>query len=120
MHRIVTAAILGLALVFSLTAPGFADSKTVTGEVVDVQCQMKKGAGGVGEAHAGCATSCAKKGAALGILAADGVYAITGDYTAENNKKLIEFVAKKVSATGEVSEADGKKTINVASMALAK
>jgi hypothetical protein len=56
----------------------------------------------------------------MGILAADGVYTIAGDYTADKNAKLIEFVAKKVEATGEVAEVDGQKTITVTSMKLAK
>ena len=49
-------------------------------------------------------------------MTADGVYTITGDYTADNNKKLLDFVAKNVEATGEVGEKDGVKTIDVASL----
>ena len=93
-----------------------AAEQTVTGEVVDVACQMKKAPGGQGDAHKGCATACAKKGAAMGILASDAVYEIAGDYAANNNAKLLEFVAAKVEATGEVTEKDGKKIITVTSM----
>jgi hypothetical protein len=120
MKRVIsglTAALFVAAMAAPILAAG--DVKTVTGEVVDVQCQAKK-AENTGEAHANCAESCAKKGAKMGILAADGVYTITGDYTADKNKKLIEFVAKNVEAMGEVSEADGQKTINVSSMKLQK
>jgi hypothetical protein len=97
-----------------------AAEKTVKGEVVDVQCQMKKAPGGQGDAHKGCATACAKKGAVMGILADDAVYEIQGDYAANNNAKLLEFVATQVEATGEVTEKDGKKIMTVTSMKAAK
>ena len=72
------ASLAALAIVAGLAASLRAESKTVTGEVIDVQCQMKK-AENVGEGHSDCALSCAKKGAVMGILTADGVYTIAGD-----------------------------------------
>ena len=45
----------------------------------------------------------------MGIITADGVYTIAGDYAADNNAKLIEFVSKKVEATGDVTEKDGEE-----------
>jgi hypothetical protein len=113
-----TVALAACALMAGLGASLQAGAKTVKGELVDVQCQMKD-AGNKGAGHEDCALSCAKRGAAMGIMAADGVYTITGDYTANKNAKLIEFVSKNVEASGEVTEADGKKTINVASLKLA-
>jgi hypothetical protein len=108
--------VLTLVLVaIAAAAPIFAETKTVKGEVVDVQCHAKK-AENTGTDHESCAMSCAKRGAKMGILAADGVYVITGDYTEEKNKKLLEFVAKTVTAKGEVAVVDGQKTINVSSM----
>jgi hypothetical protein len=98
----------------------FAETKTVKGEVVDVACHTKKGAGGSGDAHKGCATACAKKGAAMGILASDAVYEIAGDYAANSNAKLIDLVATQVEATGDVTEKDGKKIITVTSIKAAK
>ena len=95
-----------------------ADAKTVRGEVIDVQCQ-KQHADHVGEEHVDCALSCAKKGARMGILTPDGVYTITGAYTAENNRRLLEFIARQVEATGDVNEKDGVRTIDVSSMRLA-
>jgi hypothetical protein len=97
-----------------------AETKTVTGEVVDVACHTKKGAGGHGDAHKGCATACAKKGAAMGIMASDAVYEIAGDYAANSNAKLLDYVATRVEATGEVTEKDGKKIITVSSIKAAK
>jgi hypothetical protein len=89
-----------------------AESRTVTGEVVDVRC-YEKAADNAGNAHVDCALSCARRGATLGILTDDGVYIITGEYTAGANTRLIEFVARRVEATGEVTERDGRRTIRV-------
>ena len=89
-----------------------AESRTVAGEVVDVRC-YEKAADNSGDAHADCALSCARRGATLGIRTAEGVYVITGDYTAELNRRLIEFVAQPVEAIGEVAERDGRRTIRV-------
>lgn len=97
-----------------------AETQTVKGEVVDVACQVKKAPGGQGAAHKGCAESCAKRGSTMGILTSDAVYEIAGDYAANNNAKLLEFVAAQVEATGNVTEKDGKKIITVSSMTAAK
>ena len=92
-----------------------AEPRTVAGEVVDVRC-YEKAADNAGNAHVDCALSCARRGATLGILAADGVYIITGGYTLAANAKLIEFVARRVEATGEVAERDGHRMIRVLSI----
>jgi hypothetical protein len=110
--RRVLAAFVACAFATGLGAGLRAESKTIKGEVIDVQCKLKK-AENTGTEHADCALSCAKRGAAMGILTPDGVYAITGDYAAEKNKKLIEYVAKNVEATGDVTEKDGHKSIDV-------
>ena len=62
--------------------------------------------------------ACAKKGLATGIMTADGIYTITGDYAANSNAKLLDFVARSVIVTGEVTEKDGDKSINVKSIKL--
>lgn len=90
---------------------------TLTGEVVDVQC-LERGDGNRGGSHADCALSCARRGAVLGLRTADGVYTITGPLTLDSNKKLIEFVALTVKATGVVTEKDGRRLINVSAIAL--
>ncbi len=113
MRKILAAA---AAVAFVVSVSLFAETKTVKGEVVDVACQLKKAPGGQGDAHKGCATACAKKGLAMGILTSDAVYEIAGDYAANNTAKLLEFVAAQVEATGEVTEKDGKKIITVTSM----
>lgn len=109
----------GVALVAALVMPVFAADMTVKGEVVDVACSMDKKDAGKGAAHASCAMSCAKSGQPVGILAADAIYTVTGDYAANKNAKLLDFVAKNVVVTGEVTEKDGVKSINVKSIKLA-
>ena len=113
---IVTATVLAAA---GTVVPLGAAATTVKGEVVDVQCNLKDAKNKGGD-HADCALSCARRGATMGIMTADGVYTITGDYTKENNKKLLEFVAKQVQASGEVTEKDGKKIIDVSTLTAAQ
>jgi hypothetical protein len=112
---------VGMALlVGALAMPAGADVTTVTGEVVDLECSLGKGAGGTGEGHAACAMTCARRGNQMAILTADAVYLVDGDYTANRNAKLLDFVARMVEAKGNVSERDGTRRINVASMAVVK
>ena len=107
------------AFVAVLALPAFAADMTIKGEVVDIQCATDKKDAGKGAAHAACALSCAKSGQPVGVLTADAIYTVIGDYTANKNAKLLDFVAKKVIVTGEVTEKDGVKTINVKSIKIA-
>jgi Mrp family chromosome partitioning ATPase len=111
--------VAGAAFVASLAMPAFASDMTVKGEVVDIACSTAKKEAGKGAGHANCAMVCAKKGQPVGILTADAVYTVTGDYAANSNAKLLDFVAKNVVVTGEVTEKDGVKSINVKSIKLA-
>ncbi len=116
--RKILAIAAGAAFIAALSAPLSAADMTVKGEVVDVACSTSKGAGGKGADHAACAMSCAKRGQPVGILTADAIYEVTGDYAANNNAKLLDFVAKQVVVTGEVTEKDGKKLLAVKSIKL--
>jgi hypothetical protein len=109
------------AFVAALAMPAFAADMTIKGEVVDIACatDTSRKDGGRGDAHAACAMVCAKKGQPIGVLTADAIYTVTGDYTANKNAKLLDFVAKKVIVTGEVMEKDGVRTINVKSIKIA-
>lgn len=111
--------VAGAAFITALSGPIFAADMTIKGEVVDVACAVSKKEAGHGAGHASCAMVCAKKGSPVGIMTADAVYTISGDYTASNNAKLLDFIAKKVIVTGVVSEKDGQKMINVKSIKLA-
>ena len=115
----VTGAVLVAALALPASAGLSSADMTVKGEVVDVACSTAKKDAGRGAAHANCAMVCAKKGQPVGILTADAVYTVVGDYAANNNAKLLDFVARNVIAVGEVSEKDGVKSINVKSIKLA-
>jgi len=105
------AGLTAAAFVVALGAPAFAKTETVKGEVVDLTCMMKDKKN-VGASHKECADACAKKGAPLGLLTADGkAYLITGGLAADNNAKLVPHVAHTVEITGDVSEKDGKMQI---------
>jgi hypothetical protein len=103
-----TLALAGLAL-----APVSAQEKekTIRGEVIDVKCHQGRG-------HEACATSCVKRGEQAGIKVGEDIYLIVGDFTADKNAKLVEFVAKDVDATGEIGQADGHKTIKLSAIKL--
>jgi hypothetical protein len=113
MHRL--SALAGVFFLLGWAVPVSGEPATLRGEVIDVQCHLRSG-DNVGEDHEDCALSCAKKGATMGILAEDGVYIITGEFAAAANEKLIEFVARQVEATGEVTEREGTKLIEIASL----
>lgn len=94
-----------------------AETKTVTGVLVDVQCNTKQGtAKATGEGHSDCAAACAKKGAPMAVANDSGIFEVTGAFTENKNEKLIEFAGKKVEATGDVTEKDGKMIIAVSSI----
>jgi len=101
MHR--NLGLLTAALLFA-TAPLFAAAEEVVlkGEVVDVTCYGKQGvAKGTGTGHVSCAIDCAKKGKPLGLLTdGDGLFKFVGDYTENNNAKLLPFVGKQVEVRG--------------------
>jgi hypothetical protein len=97
------AGLLGAALLLVATPLiGAGEDVTLKGEVVDVSCYSKQGvAKGTGAAHLSCALDCAKQGKPLGILTdGDGLFKFVGDYTENNNAKLLPFVGKKVEVRG--------------------
>ena len=116
--RNVRSIVAAVGFVAALAFPAIAADMTIKGEVVDIACATSKKEAGTGAAHAACAMVCAKKGQPVGILTADAIYAVTGDYTANTNAKLLDFVAKSVIVTGAVTEKDGVKSINVKSIKL--
>jgi hypothetical protein len=114
-----SAGAVAFAFVVGISAPSFAEVKTVKGEIADSAC-YKKDSGNKGEAHKDCGTSCVKKGGPVALITASGdVYMITGSYTENKNAKLVEHVAHTVEVTGDVSEKDGQKMIAVTSLKMA-
>jgi predicted lipoprotein with Yx(FWY)xxD motif len=112
---------LGLAAATLAFGAGLsAETKTVTGVLVDVMCNTKQGTEkATGAGHADCAAACAKKGAPLAVAGDGGIYEVTGAWTENKNEKLVQFAGHKVEATGEVTEADGKKTIALTAIKMA-
>jgi hypothetical protein len=113
--------LLGVAAATLVFGTGLsAETKTVSGVLVDVMCNTKQGtAKATGEAHADCAAACAKKGSPLAVANEKGIYEVTGAWTEDKNAKLIEFAGHKVEATGDVTEKDGKMIIAVSSIKMA-
>jgi hypothetical protein len=113
------AGLMVAAFVVALAAPAFAKTETVKGRIVDVSCYTMDKANNSGKDHkmpkgdtTDCAIACAKNGRPMALLTDDGkVYVLAGGLAAEKNAKIIPHVAHVVEVTGEVSEKDGKMTI---------
>ena len=111
--RVLSACASAILCATLLVMPAAAATVTVKGEVVDLACAFEKGEAGSGNAHSACALACAKEGKLVGVLTDNAIYEVSGDFTANNNARLLDFVAKAVTITGEVTERDGKKLLNV-------
>jgi predicted lipoprotein with Yx(FWY)xxD motif len=118
--RTFVATLSAAAFVAALAAPVFAKTETVKGELVDQNCYTKDHKN-MGESHKECAETCAKRGQPVALVTADGkVYTVTGDFAANSNAKLVAHMAHQVEVTGDVSEKDGKMTIAVTDVKMAK
>lgn len=122
MRKVLAAAALA-TFVLALGAPAFAKEVTVKGTIVDQTCYMKDKANTTND-HGDmkdCATVCAKKGAPLAILTADGkLLEITGGLAADKNAKLIAHVGHTVEITGDATEKDGKMLIAADKLTMVK
>lgn len=107
------------AFVVGLSAPAFAKTETVKGQIVDEGC-YKMDKTNVGNDHKmpkgdtkDCAVGCAKAGRPMAILTADGkVYEISGGLAADKNAKIVPHVGHTVEVTGDVMDhGDGKMMI---------
>ncbi len=115
------------AFVVALSAPAFAKTETVTGQVVDQSCYtMEKS--NTGKDHKmpkgetkDCAIDCAKMGRPMALLTQAGkVYELTGGLAANKNAKIIPYIAQTVSVTGDVTEKDGKSMIAASELKVVK
>jgi hypothetical protein len=110
------AGIASLALIFlsfqSLTFKKD-DTKTVTGEILDMKCYMASGAHG--EGHKQCSAKCISEGAPMGILTSDGkVYLlIANSKDSDPYDEAKKFAGENVTLTGTVSEKNGVQAIIV-------
>lgn len=113
------AGLTAATFIVALSAPAFAKTETVKGEIVDQTCYMKDKKN-VGASHKECADTCAKKGAPLALLTSDGkLYQIGGGLAADGNAKLLAHVAHTVEISGDVTEKDGKMMIAADSLKMA-
>lgn len=94
----------------ALGAPASAETKTVTGKLLEEGCGLSEAAG-KGAMPADCQVECAKRGEPVALLTEDGkVYRVGGGLAENKNAKLIAHLGHTVEITGEVS-ASGDKTI---------
>ena len=89
------------------------ETKTVTGEILDMKCYMTSGAHG--ETHKDCAAMCIKGGAPMGILADDGkVYLlIEGKNDSGAFEEAKKHAGETVTVTGTLSEKNGVQALIV-------
>jgi len=114
-----TIGMAGLLFAVSIALPVYAVApEKVTGQLIDTMC----GADKKGDAsHEACAMSCAKRGEPVAVYTDKAMYIITGKLTDDKNAKLIEFMSKNVTVTGEVTkDKDGVMSIAAESIVLAK
>ena len=86
---------------------------TITGSVVDLNCNTTNGAAGAD--HKACAQACAKAGVPLGILASDGtIYLPVSSKPGDpQNSKLTQYVESKVKVAGTHRLVSGLHTIEI-------
>ena len=110
--RNTTALVLGGAILAApammIAADSAAETKTVTGEVVDLMCYLDHGA--KGEKHKGCAEKCIKSGGPVGLVSGEDVYLVIGDHKPMNDE-LASLAAQTVTLKGKVVEKNGMKMI---------
>ena len=118
------AGLTAATFVLALGVPAFAKVETVKGTLVDQGC-YRADKTNTGQKHTmksgpmdDCATMCAKMGMPVALVTTDGkVYAVTGDFAANKNEKLVPHMAHTVELTGEVTtENDGSMKIAVSNL----
>ena len=89
------------------------ETKTVTGEILDMKCYMTSGAHG--PEHKDCAAMCVKGGSPMGILADDGkVYLLVeGKDGAAAFEEAKKYAGETVTVTGTLSEKNGVQALIV-------
>ena len=118
MVRQFLAGLIVTTVAVTCSAPVFARTATIKGQVVDQECYLREKKV---DADQACAVACAKSGKPLALLTADGkVYEITGALAANKNEKLVAHVLHTVEITGDVSEKGGKLSIAADALTMAK
>ena len=106
-------AVFALPLSAQAMAKPAGNEMTLTGTVIDVNCNTTMGA--TGAAHKACATACAKSGVALAILGSDGIIymPVSSKPASPQNDKLLPFAEGKVKVTGTHRMVSGLHTIEI-------
>lgn len=89
---------------------------TITGEIVEATCYLKKGAEGRGPQHRDCAIKCIKEGRPPFVRdeATGQLYLATfPDSSAEEREHWLSQVGNRVRVTGKVQERDGLRLLEV-------
>jgi hypothetical protein len=88
-------------------------SMTIKGELVDMACYVSHGA--MGEKHKDCATKCVAGGMPMGVLTSDNkLYLLTMNHdNPDPFNQAKEMMAAQVEVTGNVSERNGQRIIDV-------
>ena len=89
---------------------------TITGEIVEATCYLKKGAEGRGPQHRDCAIKCIKEGRPPFVRdeATGQLYLATfPDSSAEEREHWLSQVGNRVRVTGKVQEHDGLRLLEV-------
>ncbi len=97
----------------SLAAESTGQTKTVTGEVVDLMCYLDHGA--KGDKHKSCAEKCIKSGGPVGLLSGEDLYLVIGEHKPINDE-LASKAAQTVTLKGKVVEKNGMKMIENAEL----
>ncbi len=100
----------------SSTGTPAAPRATITGEIVEATCYVKKGAQGLGPEHRDCAIRCIKEGRPPFVRdeATGQLYLATfPDSSAEERERWLSQVGSRVRVTGKVQERDGLRLLEV-------
>jgi hypothetical protein len=94
-----------------------ADSATLSGRIVYVNCYLKY-ADTESEDYKSCSAEFTRRGQSLALVTADGMYIIKGDWTRSKNERLNEFIDRHVQVIGDVSAIADKKLIKIVDVRL--
>ena len=121
--RTIRIALAVTGLIIIVSAPAWAKTETLKGQIVDQRCYMKDMASNKGVDHKmpaetkDCAIDCAKKGQPMALLTADGkVYTIYGGLAANKNAKLVAHIGHTVEVTGDTMDMSGSLMITAADL----
>jgi hypothetical protein len=95
------------------------DTKTVTGEILDMKCYMTSGEHGPD--HKDCAAMCIKGGSPMGILSDDGkVYLLIEGKNSAPFEEAKKHAGETVTVTGTLSEKNGVQGLIVTEVKVKK